>query len=349
MTELNVNNIAQYMFNHTGLLDREAPLQIMELDKDSDPYAEGYVNYIFRISQGDRSYILKQARNYIKVKGIAPSLYCERNYSEYASFMLRDKILDGKFIPKIYHVDNFNAHEMRSIMEDIVLLGHKEHSETLVGQLGDRIWHTPEIRLELINIREVFANKAQCLIHGDLHTSNIFISESTLYVSDMEYSFMGPYGYDLGYLLANFVSQYCAFLFKPAAEKIKAPSFLQTIESVFTDYFHIFDACFKKDAKDIYKETPGFTKALFQEIFHDTLGFMAAANLSRVAGLNDFPDFDCIKNERDRQMAKILSILIDMEILLNRKNITTADGLIETIEKVTHDYMESKYGAMASI
>ena len=51
-------------------------------------------------------------------------------------------------------------------------------------------------------LRHKYMNTTQAFIHSDIHTSNIFASDSQLKVIDMEYTFAGPVAYDLGYFLA---------------------------------------------------------------------------------------------------------------------------------------------------
>ena len=75
------------------------------------------------------------------------------------------------------------------------------------------------LKAEIAALREVFMNKAEALIHGDLHTGSIFIGRegangSCMKVIDPEFAFYGPLGYDLGNLIANlyFAWMYTAFI-----------------------------------------------------------------------------------------------------------------------------------------
>lgn len=68
-------------------------------------------------------------------------------------------------------------------------------------------------RTELYKLRRKFMSHADGLIHADLHTSNILASQDKMKIIDMEFAFMGPFGYDLGYLVGNLIFQYCAACF----------------------------------------------------------------------------------------------------------------------------------------
>ena len=66
------------------------------------------------------------------------------------------------------------------------------------------------LKAEVAALRETFMNKAEALIHGDLHTGSLFIrideeasGSSGMKIIDPEFAFYGPIGYDLGNLIAN--------------------------------------------------------------------------------------------------------------------------------------------------
>ena len=102
--------------------------------------------------------------------------------------------------------------------------------------------YTDEVlKAEVASLREIFMNKAEALIHGDLHAGSIFIGSSTgipidtnatsdrnatnepcMKIIDPEFAFYGPIGYDLGNIIANL---YCAWMYaafiRGASDKIK--------------------------------------------------------------------------------------------------------------------------------
>ena len=48
-----------------------------------------------------------------------------------------------------------------------------------------------------------FLNEAQALIHGDLHSGSVMVSEHDTRVIDPEFAFYGPIGFDLGAFFGN--------------------------------------------------------------------------------------------------------------------------------------------------
>ena len=103
------------------------------------------------------------------------------------------------------------------------------------------LYNDEALKAEVASLREIFMNKAEALIHGDLHTGSIFIGSSTgvpidtnttsdrnatsepcMKIIDPEFAFYGPIGYDLGNIIANL---YCAWMYaafiRGASDKIK--------------------------------------------------------------------------------------------------------------------------------
>ena len=68
-----------------------------------------------------------------------------------------------------------------------------------------------ELKLAISRLKLKFLASAEALIHGDLHTGSIMITESDTRIIDPEFAFFGPMGFDigavLGNLLMNFFSQ----------------------------------------------------------------------------------------------------------------------------------------------
>lgn len=404
--ELSEGNLADYLRSHTALLNPDLPVEVRELGGGPDsPEADGFVNFIFRARQGDRSWIVKQARPYLRMVDLGRHLEPERNFHEYLAFQLRAGIDSGS-VPRVHHVDQannvfvmedlrdtslrslrfqlseglvfprftrqmttfladnhfftselfldkqlfrqlqaeFSNLSMRAVMEDVVLTRlHVAPAESPLSELGASAWDDPILRLELIKIRDVLIHKAECLIHGDLHTSNVFTDANTMRIIDMEYVFVGPFSYDLGYLLANFVSQYAAFEFNerfPPLERHRFQGYLlRTIREVLDGYFARFTEQFRAYAKPLYRDTPGYLEDhLFPAVLSEAIGFMAAANLHRLTSLAPFPDFDVIPDEAQRLQAQGLSASIDEHLLRHRQQLSSPALLSAAISSARDRY-----------
>lgn len=242
----------------------------------------------------------------------------------------------------------FENTELRKIMEDGMFHDFFGY-ETMDQSLGEdfenfarQISYDNRYITERFKLRRSFMSHADALIHADLHTSNIFASEDEMKVIDMEFSFMGPFGYDLGYLTGNLISQYCAACFKPFPSEQERREFkaylLATIKSLFRTYFQVFTECWNQDAKKRYQGESGLRRSILDEVMLEAPGYASIVNWFRSAGPIAYPDFDVIKNPADKCHAKTLSLLIDWQIMFERYQYQSVDDLIDSIL-----YVEDKY------
>ena len=55
-----------------------------------------------------------------------------------------------------------------------------------------------------------FCERAQALIHGDLHTGSVMVTRESTQVIDPEFAFYGPMGFDIGAFLGNLILAFFA-------------------------------------------------------------------------------------------------------------------------------------------
>lgn len=247
-------------------------------------------------------------------------------------------------------LSSFVNSEMRKVMENVAFirgffgLGYSDAEKDLI-LMSDQVWANDKVILECYKLRDIFMKKCECLIHGDLHTSNIFVGQSEMKIIDMEYTFIGPASFDMGYLLANFISQYAATSFKTYANKNKTERFknylLSSIKGIYEYYIEFHDMYWNKDAKDEYKKTSGFKEYLYMNLLHEMLGFASCANICRITSFAGFPDFDIISDPNLKAHARRLSLVISQNILLNRTNFLNIDDVIKIIISIEKTYKNS--------
>lgn len=62
----------------------------------------------------------------------------------------------------------------------------------------------------LVALQAKFVENQQALLHGDLHTGSLMVTEDTTYVIDAEFAFYGPIAFDVGKMVANLLIAYFA-------------------------------------------------------------------------------------------------------------------------------------------
>ena len=243
----------------------------------------------------------------------------------------------------------FENTPMRRIMEDGMFLDM--FHEPLEDRLGEGFTKFAEMFsndsryiTELYKLRRSYMSHADALIHADFHTSNTFASDDEMKLIDMEFSFMGPFGYDLGYLAGNLISQYCAACFKPFPSEDKRIEFkaylLATIKRMYYTYFLTFTNCWNEDCKVRYQDQNGLRRSVMDEVMVNSVGYASMVNWFRSASAIPYPDFDVIEDIEARRNAVTLSLIIDWQIMFARYGYQSVDDLIDTILFTEEKYKE---------
>ncbi len=217
--------------------------------------------------------------------------------------------------------------ELRHIMETFVFLGIfgadelDYHCGPAYTEYCQSILDDPELKFQRYRMRHLFMSKSETLIHGDFHTSNLFADDTHLKVIDMEYTFGAPFSFDLGFIFANLIIQFCSAAYRPfpsEEERKECLSYLISLmQLLYTDYRDNFFSYWDQDAKLEYKLADGFKESLLLDILRECFGFAACVNFSRVIGTMETADFDMIEDNDLRTKAKFLSV--DIDVTLFRK------------------------------
>ncbi len=233
----------------------------------------------------------------------------------------------------------FENTELRSIMEDGIFLNR------FGADLDPNIYHNwerfrqisddPACQTNRLELRRTFMSHSDCLIHSDFHTSNVFLSDEGIKMLDFEFSFMGPFGYDLGYFTGSLLAAYCAACFKeyPSEQERKQCKayLLSTIKLIFDSYNKTFSECWRADAKAEYKNQEGFLKLLLTDVIQDAAGYTAITNWCRTTDFYGLPEYEAVEDEVGRKYAIAMAVLLDHEMILQRKNFETVDDMIDMI------------------
>lgn len=107
MIVLTRDNLTEYLKSHMTELDYSKPLYISVVGEGSEEEdGDGYLNFIFRVSDGKKNVIVKQGRKVGRNEGFT-DLSSERTRLEFESMMIRKAIVP-EYIPDLYFYDEEN-------------------------------------------------------------------------------------------------------------------------------------------------------------------------------------------------------------------------------------------------
>ena len=100
-----------------------------------------------------------------------------------------------------------------------------------------------DLHVAVSRLKLKFLNAPEALIHGDLHTGSIMVTEGSTVVIDPEFAFYGPMGFDIGAVIGNLLMAYLASAGherSPGGRRLFEVWVLETIENVWTEFAREF-------------------------------------------------------------------------------------------------------------
>ena len=178
-----------------------------------------------------------------------------------------------------------------------------------------------------------FLSSAEALIHGDLHTGSIMVTDEDTRAIDPEFGFFGPMGFDVGALLGNLLIAYVAYpAHAPdagAASQYRAWILDQT-ELVWSGFDQRFRVLWASEAKgdafvaELFENADGVAALesarhrYMGNLFADSLGFAGCKMIRRILGLAHVEDLESIADPDRRAAAEKQVLALGRALVLWR-------------------------------
>jgi 5-methylthioribose kinase len=236
-------------------------------------------------------------------------------------------------------VTKYNNPELCKITEDLVFTDPFYDSETnsfnpLIQQDVESIWGDSELKKEIAKLKYSFLTSAQTLLHGDLHTGSIFVTQESTKVIDPEFAYFGPMGFDIGAVIANLLLNFAAQEGHMADKKEKEDFqhyLLNTIDQLWEHFEKEFKRLCLSETNDIALQNEAFINDFIDQIKKDSLGFAGCKILRRVIGLASVADLQSIEDPEVRAQAERIALYIGRELILKREKWSTGTSIQKEI------------------
>ncbi|MCX7305013.1 MAG: S-methyl-5-thioribose kinase [Hyphomicrobiales bacterium] len=209
--------------------------------------------------------------------------------------------------------------------------------DALVAELrADR-----DLKVEAQKLKHMFAANAETLVHGDLHSGSIMVTDGDTRVIDPEFAFYGPMAFDVGMLLANFWMSFFSQSGHEAngeRETMRAYLLGVVVETwaVFrAEFSHLwrtertgmlYDRRLFEDRGDPLGSEQALDRVL-HAIWVDMLGFAGVEVHRRILGLAHNADFETIADENVRATCEAKALKFGRHICVNRHRIHGLDEI----------------------
>ena len=243
-------------------------------------------------------------------------------------------------------IDKFNGNtELCKLTEDLVFsfafMQHDTNDNENVkdNPYAKKLFNDMEFKRKVLELKYKFMNQNDALLHGDLHTGSIMINADETYIIDPEFAFVGPFGFDVGALLANLVNNYIYH-----TVVTKNDDFKEWLLSVIKDVLEKFSEKFLKfwsEYSDSALLVDGYLDDLslsvykdefVKNILRDSVGFAGCKMARRVYGVAGVEEIRGLKDPILRTEAELMALSIAREFVIGHSNIDKIDEILEIVK-----------------
>ncbi|KAA8545814.1 hypothetical protein F0562_020735 [Nyssa sinensis] len=204
------------------------------------------------------------------------------------------------------------------------------------------------LKLEVAELKSMFCERAQALIHGDLHTGSVMVTHDSTQVIDPEFAYYGPMGFDVGAFLGNLILAFFAqdgHADEGNDRKAYKEWILRTLEDTWNLFHKKFTALWdehKDGSGEAYlpaiynnSELQLLVKQKFmKDLFHDSLGFGAAKMIRRIVGVAHVADFESITDASKRAVCERRALDFAKVLLKERRKFQAITEVVLAIQKL---------------
>lgn len=197
-----------------------------------------------------------------------------------------------------------------------------------------------------------FLTEAQALIHGDLHTGSVMVTEEDTRVIDPEFAFVGPMAFDVGAVIANFLLSFFAHRGQQLAggDDSYCIWLLQQVADVWNHFEQRFLALWEQQpAGEAYGQglfddpagaaaRAGHRRVFMRRLLEDSLGFAGCKMIRRILGLAHVEDLESIKDPAVRARGEVLALHFARTLLLNARSFAT----IADVTGAAHEHAKAR-------
>lgn len=307
---------------------------------------------LFAMQYFDSHLIMRQGM----IQNVVYSQFADHMSTFLAENLFKTSSLYLNSIEKGRLITRFNTNELRQLTEDFVFtFPYMENSTNKIRPsmraFAENLWRDFEFKRQMLGLKDLFMNKTDALLHGDLHTGSILINQKDTIVIDAEFAYMGPFGFDLGAILANLIMSWISHVvINPT--KCDYPTWILTVlQELWQSFEQKFLSLWNQHRDnalvnlDFFLDTElsRYQRDFMLNMLQETIGFAGCKIARRQWGVAGVADIRGIQNEKIATQAETLAISIARELVVHHRNFHK----IQDIFKILHQYVEHDSCTMA--
>jgi 5-methylthioribose kinase len=209
------------------------------------------------------------------------------------------------------------------------------HTSPELDGIVARLRADRDLKVAAQHMKHLFCANAQTMVHGDLHSGSIMVTDSETKVIDPEFAFYGPMALDTGMYFSNLWMSF--FSQRGHEENGSRRAMRQWLFSTIVEAWSVF----REEFSRLWREERNgilYQRALFEDqgdwlgteqaldhfladLWADTLGFAGVEMHRRILGLAHNADFETIEDAGLRARCETGALELGRHLAVNRRHI----------------------------
>jgi len=344
------------IIKHSGEETRGKSGRLLNLDRNrieaeilimQEKMAPGMVPHVYDYDTVMCCTVMEDLKNYQVMREALLEYKIFPFFAEQVSTFMVNTLLDSTDIVmdhkrKKNNVSKFQNSDLCQITEQLVYsepFGNFSKKNYVVSEMREfvetEIYSDSELLLEAAKLKFEFMEKAQALIHGDLHSGSIFINDEQIKVFDPEFAFYGPLGYDLANVIAHLL--FAKFHSIATQEGKAGQDFQKWVDDSVLQIVNLFIDKFSDRydvvASDNMSKIEGFKEYYLKGILCDASGILGCEIIRRIVGVAKVKDLTAISDEKRRAEVEKKLVKMAKAFIMSRENVSNGNDFLDIIEK----------------
>ena len=245
-----------------------------------------------------------------------------------------------------------NAELCKLTEEFIFTFPYMEHESNYSNPATDQ-WareniHTDsEYKRDVLACKDLFVAKTDALLHADLHSGSLMVNQSETYVIDMEFAYFGPFGFDIGKIISNFLLCCTSHLHRSGGAEYRS-WLIEQIEVIWTTFSARFDELWIESGDSTMLIdgllTPEEFEALRSDfmvgLLREAAGFAACSMARRTLGIAGVADIRDIEDLDVRSGLEIKNLMLSKRLMAARNELSSIEELLALVRSHFDSFTE---------
>lgn len=223
------------------------------------------------------------------------------------------------------------------------------HTSPQLDELVAELRGDGRLKVAAARFGQKFLNEVQALIHGDLHSGSVMVTEDDTRVIDPEFAFYGPIGFDLGAFLGNLLLSWYSQPGHATQQDSRIAHqhwILEQARAFWESFRHRFLALWAENVEGDVLPPSMFAReeevitlesarcAFLDALFADMLGFAACKMIRRIVGFAHVIDFDRIQDTDLRAACEGGALAMARTLLNHPAQFRSMEAVIDAVPRM---------------